>query len=350
MKHVLIIRLSALGDVAMTIPVIYSVARAYPDIRFSVLTQTVAAKLFIQAPANVSVIIADVRGKHAGLSGLWRLFKELRRMNIDAVADLHDVLRSKFIRFLFSLGRIKKAVIDKGRTQKRRLTSRKHKQFRPLKTSIARYEEVFRQLGLQFDPVFISLYGDKKGDTGLFSEIVSEKKEFWIGIAPFAKHKGKIYPVEQMEKVVGYFSGKGNCKIFLFGGGVDEIQVFNKWAHLYPDIISMGGKHGFEKELALISHLDVMVTMDSANMHLASLVGVRVVSIWGATHPYAGFLGWGQSESDALGIDLPCRPCSVFGNKPCFRGDYACMTGLSPEIIIRKIERILAETVKEEQK
>ena len=87
MKHILVIRLSALGDVAMTIPVIYSVARAYPDIRFSVLTQAVAAKLFIQAPANVSVIIADVKGNHAGLFGLWRLFKELRKMNIDAVAD-----------------------------------------------------------------------------------------------------------------------------------------------------------------------------------------------------------------------------------------------------------------------
>lgn len=345
MKHILVIRLSALGDVAMTIPVIYSVARAYPDIKFSVLTQAVAAKLFIYVPANVSVVIADVKGKHAGVSGLWRLFKELRMMNIDAVADLHDVLRSKFISFLFSINGTKTAIIDKGRTEKRKLTSRKHKQFRPLKTSIARYSDVFRQLNLQFEPDFISLYGEKKGDVKLFSEIVSDKDEFWIGVAPFAKHKGKIYPIEQMEKIIRHFSGKGNCKIFLFGGGVDEIRVFNKWAELYPGIVSMGGKHGFEKELALISHLDVMVTMDSANMHLASLVGVRVVSVWGATHPYAGFLGWGQSYSDALGVDLSCRPCSVFGNKPCFRSDYACMANLSPEIIIRKIEQVLSEII-----
>lgn len=347
MKHILVIRLSALGDVAMTIPVIYSVARAYPDIRFSVLTQAVAAKLFIQAPANVSVIIADVKGNHAGVFGLWRLFKELRKMNIDAVADLHDVLRSKFIRFLFSLIGVKSVIIDKGRVQKRQLTSRKNKLFRPLKSSIVRYEEVFMRLGLQFAPVFTSLYGNKKGDADLFSDIVSAKKEFWIGIAPFAKHKGKIYPVEQMEKVVRYLSDKGGCKIFLFGGGADEIQVFNEWVRTYSGIISMGGKHGFEKELALISHLDVMITMDSANMHLASLVGVRVVSIWGATHPYAGFLGWGQLESDALGVDLSCRPCSVFGNKPCFRGDYACMAVLPPETVIRKVEQVLAETVKE---
>ena len=345
MKHILVIRLSALGDVAMTIPVIYSVARTYPNIAFTVLTQAVASKLFIQAPENVSVVVADVKGRHAGISGLWRLFQELRRRHVDAVADLHDVLRSKWLRFCFSVSGTTCVVIDKGRAEKRRLTSRTHKQFRPLKSSFARYEEVFVRLGLTFVPHFTSLYGDKKGATTLFSEIVPDKaeNEIWIGVAPFAKHKGKIYPVGQMEQAVAHLADKENCRLFLFGGGDEEIQVFNRWKSRYPGIISMGGKHGFEKELALISHLDVMITMDSANMHLASLVGVRVVSVWGATHPYAGFLGWNQSASDALGVELPCRPCSVFGNKPCFRGDYACMGQLPPESIVQKVEQLLAE-------
>ncbi len=343
MKHILVIRLSALGDVAMTIPVIYSVARTYPHITFTVLTQAVASKLFIQAPENVSVVVADVKGRHAGISGLWRLFRELRRLHIDAVVDLHDVLRSKWLRFWFSVSGTKCVVIDKGRAEKRRLTSRTHKRFRPLKSSIVRYEEVFTRLGLTFVPRFTSLYGDEKGATTLFSEIVSDKaeNEIWIGVAPFAKHKGKIYPVSQMERVVARLAEKKNCRIFLFGGGDDEVQVFNCWKSRYPNIISMGGKHGFEKELALISHLDVMITMDSANMHLASLVGVRVVSVWGATHPYAGFLGWNQSPSDALGVELSCRPCSVFGNKPCFRGDYACMNQLPPEAIVQRVEQVL---------
>lgn len=343
MKHVLVVRLSALGDVAMTIPVIYSVARTYPEIRFTVLTQAVASKLFIKAPENVSVFIADVKGKHKGFIGLWRLFKELKAIGIDAIADLHDVIRSKFIRLLFSLQGTQAEVIDKGRAEKRRLTSRKHKQLRPLKTSITRYTEVFTQMGLPFAPCFSSLYGKEKGDRQLFSDIISEKNRYWIGIAPFAKHKGKIYPPEQMEKVIRSLSERGDCTIFLFGGGDEEIAIFNNWANLYPGLIPMGGKHGFGKELALISHLDVMITMDSANMHLASLVGIRVISVWGATHPYAGFLGWGQSETDTIGVNLSCRPCSVFGNKPCFRGDYACMGELSPDTIIRKIEQVLDE-------
>ena len=80
-----------------------------------------------------------------------------------------------------------------------------------------------------------------------------------------------------------------------------------------------------EAELALMSHLDVMVSMDSGNMHLASLINTPVVTIWGATHPLAGFMGWNQSEENAVQVDLPCRPCSVYGNKPCSRKDYACL-------------------------
>ena len=90
-----------------------------------------------------------------------------------------------------------------------------------------------------------------------------------------------------------------------------------------------------------MSHLHVMLSMDSGNMHMASLTGIPVVSIWGATHPYAGFMGYNQPADRALGIDMPCRPCSIFGNKPCQRGDYACMKGIEPEQVVQKMESLL---------
>ena len=83
------------------------------------------------------------------------------------------------------------------------------------------------------------------------------------------------------------------------------------------------------------------VSLDSANMHLASLFGVPVVSVWGATHPFAGFFGWAQPTDNAVQIDLYCRPCSVFGNKPCYRGDHACMQQLPEEKIIEKVITVI---------
>ena len=94
---------------------------------------------------------------------------------------------------------------------------------------------------------------------------------------------------------------------------------------------------GMRDELILMSHLDVMVSMDSANMHLASIVGTPVVSIWGATHPFAGFMGWGQPPENAVQLDLPCRPCSIYGNKPCLRGDYSCLKNISPDQVVDRI-------------
>jgi ADP-heptose:LPS heptosyltransferase len=103
----------------------------------------------------------------------------------------------------------------------------------------------------------------------------------------------------------------------------------------------MAGKISMEAELALMSQLDVMLSMDSANMHLASLVNIPVISIWGATHPYAGFKGWNQPIENCVQVDLECRPCSVFGNKKCFRGDYACLVRIEPEQLIKKIQTLI---------
>lgn len=157
-----------------------------------------------------------------------------------------------------------------------------------------------------------------------------------IGIAPFAAHQGKIYPIERMERVVELLSETGE-PIVLFGGGKKEKTVLESWANRYQNVTSVAGKHSMAKELDIIRHLRVMVTMDSGNMHLASLVGTRVVSIWGATHPFAGFLGYGQNENDCIQRDLPCRPCSIYGNKPCKFGDYRCMD-IQPEEIVERVK------------
>jgi ADP-heptose:LPS heptosyltransferase len=158
-----------------------------------------------------------------------------------------------------------------------------------------------------------------------------------IGIAPFAKHQGKCYPPDKMKEVVQKLSQDG-YQIFLFGGGKAEIKILSSWISEMGDHVKLvAGNFSFKEELEIISQLDVMCSMDSANMHLASLFSIPVISIWGATHPFAGFLGFGQSEELAVSLDLPCSPCSVFGNKPCWRGDFACMNQMSPQVVYSAI-------------
>ncbi|MDR3219677.1 MAG: glycosyltransferase family 9 protein [Dysgonamonadaceae bacterium] len=337
MATTLVIRLSSLGDVAILLPVLYSVATKNPDDKFLLITKKPLYPLFVNKPDNLEIFPVLTKGKHKGIIGLWSGIGDIKNViksfadgasagTTLNIADLHAVIRSGVIDFYFRLRGAKIALIDKGRKEKAALTRENHKKLQPLQTSLARYQQVFADLGYDASLSFTSLFSGKK-----------EKEETWIGIAPFAKHVGKTYPLEQMETVVCLLSERPGTKIFLFGGE-EEQAILETWTKKYAHLESVAGRMPFPDELALMNQLDVMLSMDSANMHLASLVNTPVVSVWGATHPYAGFYGFNQCPENALQTDLPCRPCSVYGNKSCYRGDYACLYQITPEMILHQIE------------
>jgi hypothetical protein len=164
-----VIRFSALGDVAMTIPVIYSCAVEHPELEITVLSRSMVAPLFTRMPANVHFQGVNLK-EFGGLAGLHRLYQLVRQGKFDAVADFHDVLRTKYLRFRFRLAGVKVAHIDKGRAEKKALTRMNHKCKQPLKTTVSRYVQVLHDLGLSCTVRFASLFGDGRGD---LSEVVS---------------------------------------------------------------------------------------------------------------------------------------------------------------------------------
>ncbi len=313
-----------MGDVAMCVPVVYSLAKKYPDLEIVFLSRKNFAPIFSRMPQNVKFVGIDLKNDYKGMSGLNRLFREIKEMKIDAYADFHDVLRTHYLRIRTFLAGIKTEKINKGRADKRRLTKKGALICNPLKTTFERYHDVLKRLGFDFE-----LDYPTKSQT---------EKTGKIGIAPFAAHKGKILPLETMEKVVEMLSSKG-MKIYLFGFGDKEKAILDAWQDKYPNVESLVGRSGgLANELNLIADLDCMLSMDSANMHLASLVGTRAVSVWGATHPAAGFLGFNQNPDDAVQVDLPCRPCSVYGNKECrLCTPYKCLTAITPPSIVSRI-------------
>lgn len=344
-EHILVIRFSALGDVAMAVPVVYSLANTYPDLRITVLSRAFARTFFEDLAPNVNFMEADLKNEYKGVKGLNALYRRLAAKHFTAVADLHSVLRSDYLRMRFKLGRYKVAHIDKHRKGRRKLTAKKDKLLEQQPTSFKKYADVFEKLGYPINPQFKSVFPTEGGNLNLLPAIFGPKKDFenWIGIAPFAAHQGKIYPVELMKKVVTDTIEKHpKSRIFLFGRGKQEEETFSEWCNEIPQCTYVG-RHleTMQQELILMSHLDLMVSMDSANMHMASLTATPVVSVWGATHPYAGFLGWNQSMENVVQLDLPCRPCSIYGNKECERGDYACMRNITPQKITEKIDAIL---------
>ena len=337
MSNILIVRLSAIGDVAMTIPIIYSAAKANPNDSFTVLTKDFLIPLFINRPPNVDVIGVNTKATEKSFFGFLRYVFMLKRYHFDMVLDLHRVIRSRIVDFIFRLNGKRVFKIDKFRSKCKQLTAKPPKDIETLRPVIERYADVFRAAGFTFENTFISLYEN----ISVHEEIIKDKNGYWVGIAPFAGHKGKIYPLEMMEKVVEALSIQDNFTIFLFGGRGEEEMVLKQWEEKYKNTVCMAGSYSLVQELELISRLDVMLSMDSANMHLASLVGTKVISIWGATHPSAGFYGYKQNPNYAVQVELPCRPCSIYGKKSCYRKDYACLQQIKPQQIINKLNFVM---------
>ena len=336
-------RLSAMGDVAMTVPVLRALVIHYPELKLTVISRPFFQPFFKDIP-NLHFFAFDEKKRHKGILGLWRLFQDLKVLNIDAFADLHNVLRSKVVRTLFALSGKKTAFVDKGRAEKKALTRAENKIFQPLTTMFERHQLVFETLGFPIDLSRPQFPAKAKFSQPELASIVSQSNTL-IGIAPFAQYDSKVYPLDLMQEVIDALAHHKEHTVLLFGGGQNEKEQLDNLKRDKNNVINMAGKVTFTAELDLISNLDVMLSMDSGNGHIAAMLGVPVVTLWGATHPYAGFLPFNQTLDNALVSDrnhYPNLPTSVYGNKKVAGYENAMRTIL-PEQVVARITEILKE-------
>ena len=339
-KHILVIRLSAMGDVAMTVPVLRVLLDTYPDLKITMLSRGFFKPFFKEFP-QVDFLEADVYGEHKGILGLIKLAKEAKRLNIDAVADLHQVLRSKVMNTYFAYKALPIARINKGRKEKKAITNAKGGSISPLKTTHQRYADVFGDLGLSIDLNNYHYPPKPVADNKLNGILIQGRK--YIGVAPFAAFESKQYPLDKIKEILSRLSKTDTYQVILFGGGEKEITVLEQLASTFENTISIAGKFDFETELNLIAQLDIMVSMDSGNGHLAALFDVPVLTLWGNTHPYVGFTPFAQPGSHQLLADrtqYPLIPTSVYGNKMP-EGYEKVMYSIPANIVVDKINEII---------
>lgn len=334
-KHILVIRFSAMGDVAMMVPVLRIFANQNPNVKITVVTRPFFKPLFNGIP-NVRVYTADLKGTHKGIIGLYKLSRALRKIGFDAVADLHNVLRTKILKVFFTGKKV--IQIDKGRKEKKDLVS--GKSVRQLKTTHQRYADVFRNLGFELE-LSSPLFSERFELSKELKLLLAKSNTPVIGIAPFAAHSSKMYPLHLMEKVISELNK--SYRILLFGGGKEETSLLNNMASKYENVDSVAGVLSFDDELKLISNLDAMLSMDSGNAHLAAMFEIKVITIWGVTHPYAGFAPFNQPQDYALLAnreEFPLIPTSIYGNS--YPEGYENAAGsISIEEIVTRVTTVL---------
>lgn len=330
-----------MGDVAMTVPVIRAFAQQYPNVKITMVSRPFFQPFFDGIP-NLTFFAFDEKVKHKGFLGRFRLFRELYALKIDAFVDLHDVIRSQGIRTLFELFGKQVLAVDKGRAAKKALTRSKNKVFKPLATMFERHSQVFEALGFAID-LSNPIFPEKAVLSEEILKIIGNPTQKLIGVAPFAQYESKVFPLDLMQEVISKLAKNPEQTILLFGGGKKEIEVLDALAKPFGNVINIAGQLKLTQELQLISNLDIMLSMDSGNAHIAAMLGIKVITLWGATHPFAGFSPFNQPLENALVADrnlFPKLPTSVYGNKKV-KGYEDAMRTILPDDVVWNILKLL---------
>lgn len=322
-RHILIIRLSALGDVAILQPLLKKKMASADGVTVTVAAPEMLSPLFSGIPG------VDFLGVDKSLGNLG-MFRKMASCRPTSVADIHGVNRTFIIDFLFMVLRMVPVHVI-------------HKQYRQRKEYLGGIGTSLLPSWRLYDDVLVraGLAADAGGPDPIRPKPSADGR-YRIGIAPYATFSGKQWPFARVEKLVGMLTEDPSVEVSLFGGR-GHAEEMSALAGRYERCRAVYGIP-FNEELELISRLNVMVSMDSANMHFASCFGVPVVSVWGATSPECGFYGWGQDPDWAVQTDMECRPCSIFGKKTCPKGTYGCLGSITAAMVCDKVRALLVRT------
>jgi len=338
---VLVIRFSAMGDVALIAPVAHSLLASNQNLHITILTRSFFSPFFYGSE-RLKCIGVDIENEYNGLIGLLTLFRHLKSDRYDLVVDLHDNIRSRILSFFFRLAGATVVRYDKRRKERNILLKVGVNGTAPLPHVTDMYLEAFKRAGLKINTPLKPLPFPEHYFERLIKKMPLEKSTIetpWIGIAPFAKHPSKVWPLDKIRVLVGaIYESRPDTKIFFFGGGSQELMEIEKLTEQFPTAINIGKLLNLKEQLALIASLEIMISMDSSNMHMAAVLGVKVISIWGGTHPAFGFAPLFNEE----GVILPLPgndPVSIFGkvkNQYQLQLAQNSLNSITPERVLGK--------------
>lgn len=330
--NILVVQTGFLGDVILSTPVLTNIRSLYQDAKLSVVTTPQAAEL-VEGLAD-EVIAFDKRGKDAGLSGLRNFAAQLRGRSFDLVFSLHKSWRTAL---LLKLAQIPVRYGFRGaagsflysRTAPR--SDQKHDVLRNL--------AILRNVGHAPEslPGSVSIRWKPEVEARV-DQFIADIARPIIGLAPGSVWATKRWTEEGFSEVARRLKERGYSILLVGGKGDADIAARIEKAATVQNAV---GKLSLIESACLISKLRLLITNDSAPLHLASAAKTPIVAIFCATVPEFGFGPW-QVPSECVGLDdLRCRPCRRHGGPTCPTGTHACQRGVTPAMVLAAFDRVL---------
>ncbi len=338
MERILVIRFSSIGDVILTTPVMRALREKFGGARIDVLVKKEFSEIFEGSP-----FVDGVIGFDSAKSGVLKLCKELNKNDYSIVIDLHRNIRSRLILLFVKAGR--KLAYKKGAMKRRLLTAFKIR-FKNMPHTVDRYLSALASLGIgSADPLpYISLSDD---DLSFAKDLLVKggmsDAAVRVAVCPGAKHRAKRYPAAKFANLIDMLIDDPGARVILIGSKADERQISDIMTGITNKECVLTLTDGTIKQsAAVIRECDILVTNDSAPMHLAVSVGTPLVALFGPTDKGFGFYPLGRDDI-VLTKNYSCSPCSLHGKKECVKYDYRCLNDIAESEIINKVNYILRQ-------
>jgi len=338
--RILVIRLSSLGDIILTTPVLDALKENYGNSEISFLTKQKYQGLFESDPRVDSVIYFEAEGKDKGVSGLLRLRGSLNREKIDLIVDLHSNLRSFLVRLLVRAG--KKVHYHKKLIPRFLMVRFKRWRVKPVST-VDNYLKSLGEIGIRAWSRIPRLYSKKESEIwaeNFFVENGLLRDQILIGVAPGAKWETKRWDLDRFSSMAKHLSQDLPVKILLVGDkdALKPIEEIENYAGKERTIQAVDLP--LDRLIALVKRCGLFISNDSGLMHLASALGVPTIGIFGPTSPGLGFSPSGL-EDKVFWAGVDCSPCSLHGEKECVMESRYCMDNIKPEDVIKEAKKII---------
>lgn len=320
---ILLIRLSSIGDIILTEPVIRKLKQIYPHCEVSYLTKKQFVPL-LERFENISEIIP--------FHNYRQTIPDLKSRKFDLIIDLHSKLRTFVIRMLINAPH--KVVYSKHHLRRYLLVKKIHK--KPVESTVLLYFNVFRKLRIDKDPTdhYPQLISGKPTGPCIdeLGTAINDPGKKLIALFPGATHPTKCYPLDYLSVVIDELSSERDCRVVLFGSA-GEKGIVNRLIKLCSsEPLNWCGRFDLAELIDVIYLFDIVITNDSGPMHMAAALKKKQVALFGATHPILGFKPH-NDNAVVLQTELSCRPCSLHGGKECPRKHFLCMKSIKPEML-----------------
>ena len=348
-RKILIIRFSSIGDVVLASSLIRGLRTAYPRAQIDFLVKSHYADLVRFNHHLSSVIELEPPERDAPKT----LCKRIRDERYDVIVDIHNSLRSRYLR-LFSRANLI-VVVSKRVVARFLLVKFKWNFYRRVVSVADRYLEAAKSLGVSSDGKGMELFIPDQTASSVASMLGKfrlERYDIVVGCAPAARHFTKRWPMERFVNLGVQFARDYRAKILIFGGPEDAeycgdiAQMIN--TSFGGNIAeSFAGKFSLLETAAALAFCDIVVSNDTGVMHLAAAQQRKVVAIFGSTVREFGFFPYGTEHCVVENKELRCRPCSHIGSKQCPQGHFKCMKDITVDEVLTAAKELLTQMTPE---